>query len=122
MQTNFVIWLIEEMEQRGWSNSELARQAGIVPSTLSKVISGHNKPGLEFCIGVAQAFDYPPERVLRQAGLLPDRGGNQMTYNELIEIAKNLEQSELENAKAYLLWRYQVQQQKKQKPPTAGDQ
>jgi transcriptional regulator with XRE-family HTH domain len=122
MQTDFVIWLTEEMNERGWSNSELARRAEIVPSTISSVISGRNQPGLELCIGVARAFNYPPERVLRQAGLLPDQGGNQVIYNKLIEVAKNLEQTELENSYQYLLWRYQVQQQKKQKPPTAEDQ
>lgn len=68
---DFVAWLTRELNERGWSNSELARRSELVPSTISMVISGRAKPGWEFCLGVARALGFPPEMVLRRAGLLP---------------------------------------------------
>lgn len=70
METDFSTWLTGEMDKRGWNNSELARRAGLVPSTISMVISQQKNPGLDFCVGIALAFRLPPEIVLRKAGLL----------------------------------------------------
>lgn len=79
----FVDWLNAELEARGWSNSELARRAGVVPSTVSMVISGHSKPGVDFCLGVARALNEPPEKVFRLAGLLPSKPSGDPGLEEL---------------------------------------
>jgi DNA-binding XRE family transcriptional regulator len=60
MDTDFVTWLTGEMDRRDWNNTDLAKRAGVVPSTVSMIISGHKKPGLEFCAGVARAFGVSP--------------------------------------------------------------
>jgi len=125
METDFAAWLTSEMDRRGWTNSELARQAGIAQSNISMVISGQKNPGLSFCVNVAQAFGYPPERVLREAGLLPPAPSeDEPEYRELVEVAKNLSSEEIRNALEYLQWRYrlQVEQRKSEKPENAGDQ
>lgn len=71
METDFITWLTDRLDDRGWSNSELARRAGVVPSTISMTLSGQKQPGIDLCIGIAKAFDEQPEYVLRLAGLLP---------------------------------------------------
>ncbi|MFQ5613980.1 MAG: helix-turn-helix domain-containing protein [Anaerolineae bacterium] len=71
MENDFVTWLTKEIEKRGWSNSELARRANLVPSTISMVLNGDKRPGLDFCNGVARALNHPPEAIFRLAGLLP---------------------------------------------------
>ena len=71
METEFVTWLVHELNEKGWNNSELARRAGIVPSTVSMILSQQKKPGPSFCTGIAHALSVPPERVFRKAGLLP---------------------------------------------------
>lgn len=68
---NFADWLNDQLEQRGWSRSEAARRGRVSTSMFDKVINGYAKPGPEFCTGVARAFKIPPERVFREAGLLP---------------------------------------------------
>jgi len=85
MNKEFVDWLIAEIEERDWSNSELARRAGISQSTVSMIIGGQNKPGLDFCVGVARAFKVPAEYVLALAKLIPSipeetLGVREMTY------------------------------------------
>ena len=69
--SKFTQWLNTELNQRGWSRSEAARRGGISASMFDKVINGRANPGLEFCKGVARAFEMPLEDVLRLASILP---------------------------------------------------
>lgn len=71
MSTEIGEWILQEAEARGWSLREVARQAGLSQPGISHVISGDRNPGPDLCLGLAKAFDYPPENVFRMAGLLP---------------------------------------------------
>jgi len=71
MEKDFSTWLTIEMDRLGWNNSELARRASVVPSTISMVINRQKQPGPDLCNGIARALGVPPERVFREAGLLP---------------------------------------------------
>lgn len=68
---DFSDWLIGELESRGWSQSDLARAAGINPSSISHLVNRTRFPGNEMCRAIAKAFGYPPDAVFRAAGLLP---------------------------------------------------
>lgn len=68
----FATWLNEQLNERGWSRSELARRAHYSSSLVDQVINGTiKKPGVKFCEGTARAFRLPVEEVLRRAGRLP---------------------------------------------------
>ena len=69
----FANWLNNELNRRGWNYAELSRQSGMSRSMISRVISGYNRPGLEFCKSVADALDIPATIVLQLAGHLPSR-------------------------------------------------
>lgn len=71
MNTDFNVWLTKRLDKEDWNNSELARRASVAPSTVSMVLNQQQRPGLDFCLGVAKALRIPPETVLRKAGLLP---------------------------------------------------
>jgi transcriptional regulator with XRE-family HTH domain len=71
VDTEFVPWLAKEMEKRGWTQTELARRAGIVPSYMSMVMTGLKRPSTGACVKVATALGMSPERVLRIGGYLP---------------------------------------------------
>jgi len=60
-----------ELTRRHWSQRELARQARMSHTTVSKVLSGRLAPSYEFCRAVAGVLGMPRESVLRWAGLLP---------------------------------------------------
>lgn len=64
-------WIGTELERRDWSYSELARRSNVSQSMISKVMAGHANPGVDFIIGIAQAFGVPREFAFRKAGLLP---------------------------------------------------
>lgn len=74
-ELSFSDWLLQEVERRGLTYSELARRGGTTPARVSQVISG-DKPGWDFCLAVARAFGEPPEKIFRLAGLLPPEPGD----------------------------------------------
>ncbi len=47
MGTDFETWLNEELQSRGWSQSELARRGGVNSSSINRIMSGERKPGSE---------------------------------------------------------------------------
>lgn len=67
----FTKWLLDQIAEKGWTQAELARRAGITPGAISHVINEERKPGEEFCRAIARALHIPPETVFRAAGLLP---------------------------------------------------
>jgi transcriptional regulator with XRE-family HTH domain len=94
MENIFVTWLIDELEKRRWSNSDLAREAGLVPSAISQVISGDRSPGYKLCIKIAKPLEVPPETVLRIAGLLPrlptPKEVSDSAVQKMVDIIRNL--------------------------------
>jgi transcriptional regulator with XRE-family HTH domain len=68
---NFSDWLFTQMQEKDWSQSDLARNAGVTRTAISDVLSGRRKPGPDLCSSIAIALELPPEQVFRVAGILP---------------------------------------------------
>lgn len=83
-------WLIKEINAKGWSQSELARKAGITRAAISLILSQSRKPGSDVCSGIAEALDYPPEFVFRMAGILPPARLDDPTEEELLYLYDRL--------------------------------
>ena len=60
---SFSEWIVEELDDRGWSRSEAARRGGISPSMFDKVINGFSQPGMRFIEGIAKAFEISEHEV-----------------------------------------------------------
>lgn len=107
MSSDFVEWINKQNKKRGWNNSELARQSGLAPSTVSMALGGQTKPGLDFCVGVSRAYGLPPEKVLRQAGLLPlIPDVEDYEIQRLIDLARSMPEAERKLLLEYAEWRY----------------
>lgn len=109
--TDFGEWLTEEINQRGWSHSELARRASVSQVSVSGIISGSRNAGCDFCIKIAKALSLSPVLVLTKAKILPpqEQSNNNATLQELMDIAKQLPQTEQEEVLKYAKFRYQQQ-------------
>jgi len=59
------------LEEKGWSQSKLAKAAKVSPASISDVLSGRRKVGRELATAIAGALKIPPEQVFRAAGFLP---------------------------------------------------
>jgi len=121
IMNDFVNWLIDEMNKRGWSNSELARRAGVVHSTISMILSGKSNPGNDLCVGIAKALKIPPEEVFRRAGILPPLPApdNDPTLEEITAYLKRLSSEDRKEVLMYTHFRYQ---QAKGKPLTGSSE
>lgn len=85
-------WITGQLEEKGWSQSELAKRSGASRPLVSQVLSGEMSPSADFCIKVAQALDEAPEKLLRLAGILPSAPASEddATLQELTDLARNL--------------------------------
>lgn len=69
---DFSDWLNREMENRGWSQSELAKRAGLSRQAISDYINRkRKKPDENSLEGLAHAFQIPLEVIYRASGILP---------------------------------------------------
>lgn len=67
----FLVWLDEKLDEKGWSDNQLAKRAGISHPVISKARSEIQPIGYEAGVKIAKALDIPPEILLQKAGLLP---------------------------------------------------
>ena len=68
----FKNWLTEELNKRGWSQSDLARSANLNRAVINKLLNGHSTARPATLEAVARAFRVPVEHVYRISGLLPE--------------------------------------------------
>ena len=86
VDNQFSYWLEEKMKEREWSQSELARRAGLTRGAINNILTAHRQPGPEFCRAIARALDLPEELVFREAGLLSPKNEEPPTLSEWIHI------------------------------------
>jgi transcriptional regulator with XRE-family HTH domain len=91
VSNDFLTWIIQESNKRGWQNSDLARHADISETTISRTLREERGPTLEFCRGIAQAFGMPAETILRMAGLLPSLPPEVEDEREVIGLYRRLD-------------------------------
>lgn len=124
---NFSDWLIEQMNERGWSQADLARSSGLTRQAISNYVNAvRTAPDAEACVALARAFKLPPEHVLRVAGYLPPEPDQDRPPGllEMIEIFRNATPEEQEEMIAYARWRVERAREereraKKRRPGTA---
>lgn len=68
----FEVWLSKALEERGMSQADLVKRAGISSGSLSNLITGYRKPGAEIASAIAQALKLPETVVFRAAGLMKE--------------------------------------------------
>lgn len=72
MDNTFSFWLLTQMQERHWSQSDLARASGLTRQAISYYLSNKSKsPDDNALICISKALQLPPEIVFRAAGLLP---------------------------------------------------
>jgi len=95
MDMDFSDWLIAEMNKRGWSQADLAREAGLNRQVISTYVNRQReKPDSNVLIAIARAFNLPPEIVFRRAGLLPPKPPDTEYGEELLYLLSQLSPQE----------------------------
>jgi len=87
---DFPDWILQELERRGWTQSELARRAEVTAATISTILSRQKSAGVDACLGIARAFGEPPVKMFRLAGLLPPLDTRKEVLDEALELFDQL--------------------------------
>jgi transcriptional regulator with XRE-family HTH domain len=98
----FASWLQQEMNKRGWNNSELARRAGVTRGAIGNVLRGDRNTGSELCLAISKALNIPPETVFRAAGLFPPERTPEEKYEELLSILDTFTEEQRKDVLRYV--------------------
>lgn len=104
IMTAFVDWLATELDQRGWSMSELGRRAGQSHSLISEVLAQKRDPTPDFVLNVARALNERPEHLLRLAGHLPAAPPETDLDTQVCAVFRAIPDDDLRNAVARVLF------------------
>jgi transcriptional regulator with XRE-family HTH domain len=89
--TDFSKWLLQQIQERGWSQADLAKSAGLTRAAISDYINKkRTKPDPEALVAIANAFQISPIHVFRVAGLLPPGPADDITVEDWKEILSRL--------------------------------
>ncbi len=87
-------WLLKELDDRRWSMREFARRCEVSESTISRVVSGKRNPSSDLCRRMAEVLHLPPERIFREAGLLPRSAEESPGIKEALYLFRQLPEGE----------------------------
>ena len=107
---DFSVWLLDELDRRGWRPTDLAREAGITDGTVSNILNGHKSPGWDACLSISKALHVPYDEVFSRAGLVSGKGEKlpEMTAldaERVIAALRKMTAEQRENVIRYILER-----------------
>lgn len=83
--------LQQMIEEKGWTQAELARRAHRGRSVINEVVSGRHKVGRDLGVALARAFNIPPDVLFQRLGLFPPDPDSDPITEEGIHILRQLE-------------------------------
>ena len=115
---NFPAWLQDQIDKRNWSQSDLARFAGLNRAVINKALNSQSKPAVETLESIARGLKLSPEVVFRAAGLLPPQTDEDPWVEEMSHNLGKL--TGARRAIAESLVRSLIEQEEKEAQPAAA--
>lgn len=125
MTKRFGDWLIDRLNERNWSQSNLARASGITRGGISNLVNHVRTPDAATCQSIGLALNIPPEDIFRVAGLLPPKPEESALDRKIIFLVSTLPTEEdKEDVLRYIELRHQLAEERgkyvtKEKPGSA---
>lgn len=87
MNDKLISFITKKLDEKGWSQRELGRRAGLSVTTISDVMRGERKPSHGFCVVVAKALGEEPDEIFKLAGLIIPgvSKGDELPQSEMIK-------------------------------------
>ena len=116
----FSDWILNKLNERNWSQADLARASGLTRQSIHYYLSEKSKQPDEFALQkLAKAFRLPPEEVYRAAGMPLSPTETDPLIDEGVYILQHLEGEDKVDAIRFLRMRLQVKEEReigKRKP------
>lgn len=88
------IYLEDEMNKRGWSQADLARNSGLDPSLINNYLTGKRNVGINSVVSIAKAFGVRPDAVCRAIGLFPPIPEATAQTEQLLHLFSQLDEAD----------------------------
>lgn len=108
---NFGGWLLEELERRDWSQSDLSRKSGLSRSTISNLISGNRGLGKDVALALSDAFGLPLTDVIAAAGDIPAQIESGLV-RRIDHLANQMDEAEQKDLIEYIMLRLRLKKGK----------
>jgi transcriptional regulator with XRE-family HTH domain len=95
-------WIEEELKKRHWSRAELAKRSGVSESQISRFMSGQRGIGEKSIRKIADALNYPPQKIFEMAGLLPKEKGKDSRVAEATHLFSLLPDEQKESVLIFM--------------------
>ena len=102
MTITLIEWINGELQSRDWTAMDLSRRSGISQTHISKVMNEQRKPGNDFLLGIARAFDYPALSIFQMAGVLPVNKKDDPVINRMVYLLGKFPEDEKKNLLTYM--------------------
>lgn len=97
IMNKFSDWLLEQLNEKKWSQADLARASGLTRATISYYLGPKSKKPDESAVRkIAKAFNLPIDLVYEKAGILPPKPELSPIKRVLLHLAEGLPDSDLE--------------------------
>jgi transcriptional regulator with XRE-family HTH domain len=113
--TEFRDWLLHILDERGLSQSDLARAAKVSRTAISDALSGRRQVGRKLATAIAKGLKLPPEEVFRATGILPPESTKSELIERIANIFEELPADEKENIWEYIKMRQQLADKRSKK-------
>lgn len=109
----FSKWLQDQLNQREWTQAELARRSGVSTGQIARLMTGERGVGEQSVIAIAQALILPPAQVFEAAGILPPKAAKDGLIELLENIFERLPDEEKINVLEFAKHRQELMKKKK---------
>jgi transcriptional regulator with XRE-family HTH domain len=116
---NFIDWIKKEIDKRGWTQAELARQTKLSPSQITRLFNGERGVGETGLVAIAHAFRLPANLVFEKAGILPPTQELKELSAKKRELLANLENAD-DNTVQFVIDMLEVAVKNKQRQVPSG--
>lgn len=112
---DFSLWLQEQIDDKGWKPTDLARRSHISDAAVSRILKGERKADVETLSSFAHALKLPPEQVYRAAGILPPAHELDELVEQIIHETTDLPEQDQQEVLAFIRMKNNLRAQRKKK-------
>jgi len=108
---DFSDWLLDEMNNRGWSQADLSRMSGLTRQSVSDYVNRRRtNPEPAALVAISKALSLSPVTVFRKAGLLPDATTDQVRMEDWDHLLSQLPPEETDEIRKIALMKIEKRQ------------